>query len=189
MGTISFLPGNRPGRQPRQPSRRQLEPLGGPDEGAPGPELLPGHPAFLGAWFERLGGESAAPGHRGRYAVVRRGATELGVVAVDADLGIWFTALAGCNPAEDCQHVRRLQRDLSALGFRYSEHATLASQYFGLVLAAFQAAAAARLGPPQITPPLAGLAEPMGADREDGRQPRDGGAPGAAAVGRGEEVA
>jgi hypothetical protein len=29
----------------------------------------------------------------------------------------------------------------------------------------------------------------VGADRKDGRQPRDGGGPGAAAVGRGEEVA
>lgn len=99
------------------------------------------HQAFLATWFRKLGAERAAPGHRGRYAVVRREAAELGVVAVDADLGLWFAALAGRNLAADGAQVRRLQRDLSGLGFRYSEHCTLASQYFDLVLAAYQSAA------------------------------------------------
>jgi hypothetical protein len=215
MGTISFLPGDRPGRQALQlPSRQPRHPADH-DRVPPGPELLPGHQPFLAAWFQKLGRESAAPGHRGRYAVVRRGPTELGVVAVDADLGIWFTALAGCNPAEDCEHVRRMQRDLSGLGFRYSEHGTLASQYFGLVYAASQGGTGARPVAPEVPPQAtafekpaaaaanaatqgpsrlisvvaAWLAKPMGADREDGRQARDGGGPGAAAVGRGEEVA
>jgi hypothetical protein len=182
MGTIRFLPGDRSGRQPLQPSRRQPHHVAGLDEQPPGPELSPGHQAFLAAWFRKLGGERVAPGHRGRYALVRQGATELGLVAVDADLGIWFTALAGCNQAENSEHARRLQRDLSGLGFRYSEHGILASLYFGLVHAACRGAAGARLGAPW-------LAGPVGADREDGRQPRDGGGPGAAAVGRGEEVA
>jgi hypothetical protein len=221
MGTIRFLPGDRPGRQPLRPSRRQPHGLAGRDEEPPGPELSSGHQAFLATWFQKLGGERAAPGHRGRYAVVRQGATEQGVVAVDADLGIWFTALAGCSQAEDSEHVRRLQRDLSGLGFRYSEHGILASLFFNLVHAAFQGAAGARQGapwgtPPRGTPPptaevespalatacastrgpsrlgsaiAAWLAEPVGADREDGRQPRDGSGPGAAAVGRGKEVA
>lgn len=180
MGTIRFLPGDRSGRQPLQRSRRQPHTVAGLDEQRPGPELSPGHQAFLAAWFQQLVGERAAPGHRGRYAVVRQGVTELGLVAVDADLGIWFTALAGCNQAENSQHARRLQRDLSGLGFRYSEHGILASLYFGLVHAAFRSAAGSI---------AAWLPEPVGADRKDGRQPRDGGGPGAAAVGRGEEVA
>jgi hypothetical protein len=138
------------------------------------------HRAFLAAWFRKLGGERAAPGHRGRYAVVRRGAAEPGVVAVDADLGLWFVALAGYSPAEDREQLRQIQRDLSGLGFRYSEHGTLASRYFDFVLAAYQSAAGAI---------AAWLATPMGADREDGRQAGDGCGPGAAAVGGREEVA
>jgi hypothetical protein len=104
----------------------------------------------------------------------------MGVVAVDAELGLWFAALAGGNPAEDCAQLRQIQRDLSGLGFRYSEHGTLASQYFDFVLAAYQGAAGAI---------AAWLARPVGADREDGWHAGDGGRPGAAAVGRGEEVA
>jgi hypothetical protein len=215
MGTISFLPGDRAGRQAPQLSSRQPRHAAGHDQAPPGPELVPGHQSFLAAWFQKLARESAAPGHRGRYAVVRRGARDLGMVAVDADLGIWFTALAGCNPAEDCEHVRRIQRDLSGLGFRYSEHGTLASQYFGLLYAAYEGGAGARPVAPELPPPAiafekpaaaaanaatrvparlssvvaAWLAEPVGADREDRWQAGDGGRPGAAAVGRGEEVA
>lgn len=179
MGTIRFLPGDRRGLPP-QPARRQPHAAAALDEGSSGPVLSPGHQAFLAAWFRKLGGERAAPGHRGRYAVVRRGAAELGVLAVDADLGLWFAGLAGCNPAESCAQVRQIQRDLSGLGFRYSEHGTLASQYYDFVLVAYQGAAGAI---------AAWLARPVGADREDGWQAGDGGQPGAAAVGRGEEVA
>jgi len=179
MGTIRFLPGYRPGL-PLQPAGRQPHHAAGLDDGLPGPVLSPGHQAFLAAWFRKLGGERAAPGHRGRYAVVRRGAAELGVVAVDADLGLWFVALAGCNPAEDCEQLRQIQRDLSGLGFRYSEYGILASQYFDFVLAVYQGAAGSI---------ATWLARPAGTDREDGWQAGDGVEPGAAAVGRGEEVA
>ncbi len=179
MGTIRLLPGDRPGLS-LQLARRHPHHAAALAEGARGPVLSPGHRAFLATSFRRLGDERAAPGHRGRYAVVRRGAAELGVLAVDADLGLWFAALAGCNPAENCEQVRQIQRDLSGLGFRYSEHCTLASQYFDFVLAAYQGAAGAI---------AAWLARPVGADREDGWQAGDGGGPGAAAVGRDEEVA
>jgi len=179
MGTIRFLPADRPALS-LQPARRQSHHAADQDAAPPGPGLSPGHQAFLAAWFRRLGGERAAPGHRGRYAVVRRGAAELGVVAVDAELGLWFVALNGHDPAEECAQVRQIQRDLSGLGFRYSEHGSLASQYFDFVLAAYQSAAGAI---------ATWLATPVGADREDGWQAGDGGRPGAAAVGRGEEVA
>ncbi len=160
MGTIKFLPHDQPGMQSRQRSRLQPHRFGLNEE-RPGPVLSAGHQAYLAAWFQKLRGECAAASHRGRYAVVRQGVMELGVVAVDADLGIWFAALAGWNQAEDSERVRRLQRDLSGLGFRYSEHGCLASLYFSLVHAAFQfqGAAGVHTEAPRETPPPAAEVE------------------------------
>jgi|GEM_PF-4165581 len=206
MGTLRFSPCYRPETRPRSSSRRQPYRLARQDEEDPGQALSPEHLDFLEARFRRLDAERAAPGHRGRYAVVRRGITELGVVAVDADLGVWFTALGGCcshledgeNGEDGEQNVRRIQRELAGQGFRYSSGGILGVLYFDLVYRN-HAALPGPSRPWQLAPGggarpaalagVAGLKEPVGADREDGRQAHDGGGPGAAAVGRGVEVA
>ncbi len=190
MATLRFSPCYRPDHQPRPCSRRQPHRLAGQDEEDLGQALSPEHLDFLGARFRRLDGERAAPGHRGRYAVVRQGITELGLVAVDGDLGVWFTAL-GCSHPENGedgedgeQNVRRIQRELADQGFRYSSGGILGALYFDLLYRSH----AALPGPPGRGG-LAGLSQPVGAHRVDGRQARDGGGPAAAAVGRGIEVA
>jgi hypothetical protein len=78
---------------------------------------------FLSQRFERVEGETAPPGLRGQYAVVRQGREVLGLVAVDGDLGVWYTPRAEEQP------------ELSRQGFRYSHHDLLAHLYFDLLAA------------------------------------------------------
>jgi hypothetical protein len=102
----------------------------------------PQHTRVLNDRFERVEGEKAAPGLRGQYAVVRRGREILGLVAVDRELGIWYT-----SRAEDQAELRRQ-------GFRYSHHNLLARLYIDLLLAVgAQRRAAATLPRPAAAAP------------------------------------
>jgi hypothetical protein len=129
----------------------QACPIVGEAEECPGLALLPDYVAFLRARFERLDGESAAPGHRGSYAVVRQGNVEIGLVAVDGDLGIWFTVLSRQGDDGPGADARHLQRELVRYGFAHSKRSVLAVLYFHLLhapsagagLAAARGAAAA----------------------------------------------
>jgi hypothetical protein len=96
---------------------------------------------FLSQRFQRVAGEKAPPGLRGQYAVVRQGREVLGLVAVDGELGIWYTPRA-----EDQAELRRQ-------GFRYSHHDLLAHLYFDL-LAAGAPRWAAATHPPAVAAPL-----------------------------------
>jgi hypothetical protein len=116
----------------------------GRSEGSPGQALSTEHLAFLRARFQRLGGECAAPGHRGSYAVVRRDNVDIGMVAVDGDLGIWFTTLAGAGCERNAEDARQLRQELASHGLAYSTHGTLAVLYFHLLHASVPAP-----GPPQ----------------------------------------
>lgn len=142
--------------------------------------------ALPGTRFQRFDGERAAPGHRATYAEVRLESIVLGIVAVDADLAIWFVTLAAPTRAENAERSRHIQRDLAANGYCVSRHGVLAALYYDL---------ARPRQPHRPQPgrfpgwPGPGLIQPVGADRGDRRQSRDGGAPTAAAVGRGVEVA
>ena len=105
---------------------------------APSTRRSPGTPRqtrFLSQRFRRVEGEKAAPGLRGQYAVVRRGREVLGLVAVDGELGIWYTPRA-----EDQAELRRQ-------GFRYSHHDLLARLYFDLLAAGAPRRAAATQPP------------------------------------------
>jgi hypothetical protein len=96
---------------------------------------------FLSQRFQRVAGEKAPPGLRGQYAVVRQGREVLGLVAVDGELGIWYTPRA-----EDQAELRRQ-------GFRYSHHDLLARLYFDL-LATSAPRRAAATHPPAVAAPL-----------------------------------
>jgi hypothetical protein len=76
------------------------------------------HVRFLSERFQRFAGQEAAPGHLGRYAVVRQGHETRGLVAVDGKLGIWYTPRA-----ED-------RTELCRMGFAHSRGNVLASLYF-----------------------------------------------------------
>jgi hypothetical protein len=93
---------------------------------APNTRRSPGAPKqtrFLSQRFQRVEGETAPPGLRGQYAVVRQGREVLGLVAVDGNLGVWYTPRAG------------EQAELRRQGFRYSHHDLLARLYFDLLAA------------------------------------------------------
>jgi len=96
---------------------------------------------FLSERFQRVKGEKAAPGHRGRYAVVRQGREVLGLVAVDAELGIWYTP-----HAED-------QAELVHQGFSYSRGNLLAALYHDLPFATFAPRRAATAPSPVAAAP------------------------------------
>jgi hypothetical protein len=111
---------------------------------APSTRRSPGAPKqtrFLSQRFQRVEGEKAPSGLRGQYAVVRQGREVLGLVAVDGELGIWYTPRA-----EDQAELRRQ-------GFRYSHHDLLAHLYFDL-LAAGAPRPAAATHPPAVAAPL-----------------------------------
>jgi hypothetical protein len=93
--------------------------------------LSPEHARFLSERFQKAEGELAAPGLRGSYAVVRQDHEVLGLVAVDDDLGIWYSPRA-----ED-------QADLRRHGFSHSHGNLLATLYFDLPFAAAPRPAAA----------------------------------------------
>jgi hypothetical protein len=97
---------------------------------------------FLSQRFQRVAGEKAPPGFRGQYAVVRQGREVLGLVAVDGDLGVWYTPRA-----EDQAELRRQ-------GFHYSHHDLLAHLYFGLLLAAGAPRRSAATHRPAVAVPL-----------------------------------
>src|ERR1700687_1563398 len=88
---------------------------------AASPEYL----RFLSERFQRVEGEKAAPGHRGRYAIVRQGKEVLGLVAVDDELGIWYTP-----------HAKE-QAELVRQGFSYSRGNLLAALYHALPFVTF----------------------------------------------------
>lgn len=83
--------------------------------------LSPEHVLFLSERFRRVERQEAAPGHRGRYAIVRQGGAVLGLVAVDAELAIWYSP-----SLEDLAELRRQ-------GFSYSRGNLLASLYLDLL--------------------------------------------------------
>jgi hypothetical protein len=93
--------------------------------------LSPGHLRFLGERFQKVEGGKAAPGHRGSYAVVRQDHQALGLVAVDDELGIWYTPRA------------EYQAELRRNGFCHSRSNVLAALYFDLPLASSPPATAA----------------------------------------------
>jgi len=93
---------------------------------APITQHSPGTPKqtrFLSQRFQRVEDEKAAPGLRGQYAVVRQGREVLGLVAVDGELGIWYTPRA------------EEQAELRRQGFSYSHHDLLSHLYFDLLAA------------------------------------------------------
>jgi hypothetical protein len=112
----------------------QPDPIVGQAEECPGSALSPDHAAFLRARMKQLDGEAAAPGHRGTYAVVRRGNVDIGVVAVDGELGIWFAALARQGDYGAGAEARHLQRELVRHGFAHSKQGLLAVLCFHLFL-------------------------------------------------------
>jgi hypothetical protein len=117
---------------------------------APSTRRSPGAPKpsrFLSQRFQRVEGENAASGLRGQYAVVRQGREVLGLVAVDGELGIWYTPRA-----EEQSELRRQ-------GFRYSHHDLLARLYFDL-LAGGSPGRAQATHPPAPAATLSRLEEP-----------------------------
>jgi len=139
---------------------------------APNARRSPGAPKqtrFLGQRFQRVEGETAPPGLRGQYAVVRQGREVLGLVAVDGNLGVWYTPRAG------------EQAELRRQGFRYSHHDLLARLYFDLLAAGAPRRAAgthpaataalltwARPATPATLAPLPRLEEPVRAGAGEG---------------------
>lgn len=104
--------------------------------------LAPEPVRFLGERFQKVEGERAAAGHRGRYAVVRQGSEVRGLIAVDGDLGIWYSPRA-----EDQAELRRR-------GFSHSPDNALAALYFDLPFASAPQPAAAPAPPAAMPPPL-----------------------------------
>jgi len=114
--------------------------------------LSPEHRHFLSERFQKVEGVAAAPGHRGRYAVVRQGQEVLGLVAVDDELEVW------CSPcAEDKAALRRQ-------GFSHSPGNLLACLYFDLPFAA--------LPPPVTAERVPAAAQAAVAPRPPVRVPR-----------------
>jgi hypothetical protein len=161
MATIEFSAGDRQQRQAPLVSRQRPQPIVGQVEDCPGQALSPEHLAFLSARFQKLDGECAVPGHRGSHAVVRQGSAELGLVAVDGDLGIWFTALNSCGQIGNGETAVQVQQGLTGHGFACSKQGVLAVLYFHLLYPSLAAFDRPRGHPVGGRPPPADLHDPL----------------------------
>jgi hypothetical protein len=96
-------------------------------------------------------GERAPRGFADRYALVYQGPQRLGIVAVDAECGVWYAASAPAGGA--------LEATLKAHGFRHCATNSLADLFFHLL--AKPRAFVPRMQPAERIEPNAQMAKPM----------------------------